>query len=105
MKNKKGDAGHFDDSTREKARATKREIADTINTRGRADARRQPGEVRAMRDAVMSFCTECITGYASDDGEGTQAEQVRRCQATSCHLWPWRRGTMDLDEMKGEHDG
>jgi len=33
------------------------------------------------RDAIKSFCLECV---------GWESEEVRRCTAMACPLWPYR---------------
>jgi hypothetical protein len=67
-----------------------------INARGRARDRRKAGEVRSPQDSIISFCTECITGYGLDvGGAGSVAEAINRCTAPECHLYPWRNGKLE----------
>ena len=66
--------------------------------KGRARDRREPGEIRSRKDAVMSFCSECITAYGLDcGGHGGVAAAIRACPSTKCHLWPWRNGPIEID--------
>ena len=66
------------------------------NFTGRAENRRRPGELRSRKDAIRSFCSECITGYGDDvGGNGSILGAIRACAAWECHLWPWRLGAVD----------
>lgn len=47
---------------------------------------RQRGEiVRPLSRAVRCQCLECV---------GWNSPEVARCTCTSCHLWPYRFGTV-----------
>jgi hypothetical protein len=44
----------------------------------------------SLRAAIDAFCRWCI--YDPSPGEGTCAEQIRRCESRDCPLWPVRPG-------------
>ena len=83
------------------AQEARKATSRAINAKGRATERRQPGEVRSRKDAIRSFCSECITMYGLDNGDaGTIKGAIEACPATECHLWPWRGGPLDKNAAK-----
>lgn len=91
----------YDELVEKRVKAQKRASA-AINTKGRATDRRQRGEIRSRRDAIISFCTECMTSYGDDNGGcGTIAAAIRDCCAPECHLYPWRCGPLDVEAIDG----
>ena len=85
------------------AREASKELrTSAINAKGRAKDRRVPGECRTRKDAIQSFCSECITSYGLDNGgHGSILAAIVACECQECHLWPWRRGKLVFDDDGG----
>lgn len=82
----------------EKSREAKKRNAEAVTIKGRATDRRKPGEVRSPKDAITSFCSECITMYGLDvGGTGSVLNAIKACDCQECHLWPWRTGKLEVE--------
>jgi hypothetical protein len=62
-------------------------------TRKVYNSRRPTGVVATLAVSIMNHCRECC-GFDAD-GLGSIRENVRRCPATQCWLWPYRVRGLD----------
>lgn len=86
------------DEDRARAVATRSKKARAVNAKGITIHPRKHQEVRSTRDSVRSKCADCVGG--GDDGAVTRL--IRECTLCECHLWPWRNGALNLDEIANE---
>lgn len=56
---------------------------------------RRPREISTRGKAIRSFCILC---------SGNNTAEVRRCNVKTCHLFPYKSGTTDIEifNEKGE---
>jgi len=69
----------------------RREYTSPVSCVGLFDRRRKPGEITNRTQAIRNFCRECMGWVPS------VTDEVRRCCAPECWLYPWRNGKVDRD--------
>lgn len=77
----------FDEKSKKRSIETRMANAKKINVRRAPRARRKPGDIPAPKTAIRAHCLECL-GWETDPKD---------CTATSCWLYPWRRGRLETD--------
>ena len=74
--------------------ATRRNGA--VNCNRLMRSRRKEGQISNQRYSIQNFCREC-QGFDPGDSNSLSAA-VQECSAVECWLWPWRLGSLSLDD-------